>query len=638
MVGLSNLDNTSDANKPISTAAQTALNLKANVSDVSNSLALKAPINNPTFTGTVGGVDKTMVGLSNVDNTSDANKPISSAGQTALNLKANTADVNSALNLKANEAQVISALNLKANITDVATDLAAKANTLDVTSALASKEMISNKSTSAALGASDDLYPTQKAVKSYVDARTPDADASTKGKIKLAGDLAGTSSSASSPIISNAAINTDKLADDAVTSSKISNGTIATIDLQDNLITTSKIANGAVATDDIANSAVTDGKIVGISGNKVSGNISGNSANVTSTVAIGNGGTGSTTQQAAITTLTGSQSSGKYLRSNGTNALLANIQASDVPTLNQNTSGSAASLGTARNIYGNSFDGTASLTQIITSTFGGTGNGFSKFSGPSSSEKTFTLPNSNATILTSASTVTVAQGGTGTNSLAANQVLLGNGTSAIQAVAPGSAGNVLTSNGSTWISSVNSSNNTHSIGESYGGGIVFYVYDGGTHGLIAATNDQSSNADWGLGTGYETRAKANGIAAGIKNTTLIIASEISQRKTSQEYKNYGNGYNGQDFAATICNEFYVSITENTIETTFGDWYLPSKYELNLLYQKRTTVGNFASDKYWSSTEYDSDKAWTINFATRSGSAESTQDKTYGNRVRAIRAF
>ena len=579
-----------------------------------------------------------MVGLSNVDNTSDANKPISSAGQTALNLKANTSDVTSALSLKANVSDVTSALALKANSSDVAIDLALKANTADVTSALASKEMISNKSTSAALGASDDLYPTQKAVKSYVDARTPDADASTKGKIKLAGDLAGTSSSASSPIISNAAINTDKLADDAVTSSKISNGTIATIDLQDNLITTSKIANGAVATDDIANSAVTDGKIFGISGNKVSGNISGNSANVTSTVAIGNGGTGSTTQQAAITALIGSQSSGKYLRSNGTNALLANIQATDVPTLNQNTSGSAASLGTARNIYGNSFDGTASLTQIITSTFGGTGNGFSKFSGPSSSEKTFTLPNSNATILTSASTVTVAQGGTGTNSLAANQVLLGNGTSAIQAVAPGSAGNVLTSNGSTWISSANSFNNTHSIGESYGGGIVFYVYDGGTHGLIAATNDQSSNADWGLGTGYETRAKANGIAAGIKNTTLIIASEISQRKTSQEYRNYGNGYNGQDFAATICNEFYVSITENTIETTFGDWYLPSKYELNLLYQKRTTVGNFASDKYWSSTEYDSDKAWNINFATRSGSAENTEDKTNGHRVRAIRAF
>jgi hypothetical protein len=49
-----------------------------------------APLANPTFTGTVGGITKSMVGLGNVDNTSDANKPISSATQTALNLKQNT--------------------------------------------------------------------------------------------------------------------------------------------------------------------------------------------------------------------------------------------------------------------------------------------------------------------------------------------------------------------------------------------------------------------------------------------------------------------------------------------------------------------------------------------------------------------
>jgi len=60
-VGLGNVDNTSDANKPVSTATQTALDLKA-------------PIASPTFTGTVGGVTKSMVGLANVDNTSDANK------------------------------------------------------------------------------------------------------------------------------------------------------------------------------------------------------------------------------------------------------------------------------------------------------------------------------------------------------------------------------------------------------------------------------------------------------------------------------------------------------------------------------------------------------------------------------------
>jgi hypothetical protein len=50
-----------------------------------------APLASPTFTGTVAGITKSMVGLGNVDNTSDANKPVSTAGQTALDLKANLA-------------------------------------------------------------------------------------------------------------------------------------------------------------------------------------------------------------------------------------------------------------------------------------------------------------------------------------------------------------------------------------------------------------------------------------------------------------------------------------------------------------------------------------------------------------------
>jgi microcystin-dependent protein len=80
-VGLGNVDNTSDLNKPVSTATATALNLKANIA-------------NPTFSGTVGGITKSMVGLGNVINTSDADKPVSTATQTALNLKANLASPN----------------------------------------------------------------------------------------------------------------------------------------------------------------------------------------------------------------------------------------------------------------------------------------------------------------------------------------------------------------------------------------------------------------------------------------------------------------------------------------------------------------------------------------------------------------
>jgi hypothetical protein len=50
-------------------------------------------------------------------------------------------------------------------------------------------------------------------------------------------------------------------------------------------------------------------------------------------------------------------------------------------------------------------------------------------------------------------TLPVNNGGTGATSLTANNVLLGNGTSALQVVAPGTSGNVLTSNGTTWSSS-----------------------------------------------------------------------------------------------------------------------------------------------------------------------------------------
>lgn len=61
--------------------------------------------------------------------------------------------------------------------------------------------------------------------------------------------------------------------------------------------------------------------------------------------------------------------------------------------------GSAATLTTSRNIYGNAFNGSTDITAIIASTFGGTGNGFTKFTGPATTEKTFTLPNASDTIV-----------------------------------------------------------------------------------------------------------------------------------------------------------------------------------------------------------------------------------------------
>ncbi len=157
----------------------------------------------------------------------------------------------------------------------------------------------------------------------------------------------------------------------------------------------------------------------------------------------------------------------------------------------------------------------------------------------------------------------------------------------------------------------------HTIGESYGGGIVFYVYDGGQHGLIAATADQSTSIRWYGGTNTNTRARGDGIGAGLKNTAIIIANQGS--------------VDGADFAATVCNEYSVTVDG----TTYGDWYLPSKHELNLLYLQETVVGGFASYAYWSSTEDGFFDAWYQNF---SGGLQSSLSKNLTFYVRAVRAF
>jgi len=87
-VGLGNVDNTADADKPVSTATQTALNAKQ--ATLVSGTNIKT-IEGQSLLGS-GNIDlsKSDVGLGNVDNTSDANKPISTATQTALNAKQNT--------------------------------------------------------------------------------------------------------------------------------------------------------------------------------------------------------------------------------------------------------------------------------------------------------------------------------------------------------------------------------------------------------------------------------------------------------------------------------------------------------------------------------------------------------------------
>jgi len=156
------------------------------------------------------------------------------------------------------------------------------------------------------------------------------------------------------------------------------------------------------------------GVATNLTGTATALNIGGNAATVTTNANL-TGDVTSVGNASTVVKINGTLMSGLatgILKNTTTTGVPSIAVAGDFPTLNQNTTGSAATLTTPRAIYGNNFDGSAALTQVIASTYGGTGNGFTKFTGPTTAEKTFTLPDASATILTSAAAVTVAQGGT----------------------------------------------------------------------------------------------------------------------------------------------------------------------------------------------------------------------------------
>ncbi len=224
------------------------------------------------------------------------------------------------------------------------------------------------------------------------------------------------------------------------------------------------------------------------------------------------------------------------LKSTTTTGALTIAVAGDFPTLNQNTTGSAATLTTARAIYGNNFDGSAALTGIIASTYGGTGNGFTKFSGPTTSERVFTLPDvAAATILTTNDLITLAQGGTGANLTASNggilystasagAILAGTATAGQilrsgASVAPtwstatypataGTSGNVLTSDGTNFVSQAASSIPTIKFATTFesstrfssavvGSGVNDYNSNG-TRIYTGLTSTSSARSSWSI--------------------------------------------------------------------------------------------------------------------------------------------
>ena len=192
--------------------------------------------------------------------------------------------------------------------------------------------------------------------------------------------------------------------------------------------------------------------------------------------------------------------------------------------------------------------------------------------------------------------------------------------------ASGRIGQVLTTatDGTLTWTSLTTQTATHSIGESFGGGIVFYVWDNGRHGLIAATSNLSFGGTtaftWGPTANY-VMAIRNGINAGMSNTERIIMKQGAgignyAAMVAAHYQFGGNGWGG-----------------------YGDWYLPSIYELQLLFKQKIVVGGFTNTTYvWSSTEADDKTAYTLNFFSTGGTVQAEPKNLNPRSVRAIRSF
>lgn len=146
------------------------------------------------------------------------------------------------------------------------------------------------------------------------------------------------------------------------------------------------------------------------------------------------------------------------------------------------------------------------------------------------------------------------------------------------------------------------------------GGFVFYVTADGLHGLESAPVDQASDAQWGCNNMDVVPAAANtSIGTGVTNTNDIVRTCFES-----------------GIAAAVAAD-YIS------PSGYYDWYLPSKDELELMYDnlRLADVGGFGNSYYWSSSEYDGTNAWVGYFADGS---QPLFIKSSTMRVRAVRSF
>lgn len=158
------------------------------------------------------------------------------------------------------------------------------------------------------------------------------------------------------------------------------------------------------------------------------------------------------------------------------------------------------------------------------------------------------------------------------------------------------------------------------------GGYIFYdkgSYSDGWRYLEAAPAGNEWRAKvWG-GYGTEVGGTGTAVGTGASNTEKIV----SKFGNAEPYER------NIDYAAKLCADLVV--TKGGV--TYDDWFLPSKDELNLMYQnlKKNNLGGFSGDLYWSSSEYNANDAWLQYF---DDGGQFYDDRNYDFRVRSVRAF
>ena len=149
-------------------------------------------------------------------------------------------------------------------------------------------------------------------------------------------------------------------------------------------------------------------------------------------------------------------------------------------------------------------------------------------------------------------------------------------------------------------------------GTPYAGGLVFYLDTSGEHGLVCAEVDQSDFAPWGCQNVFIPGADGITVGTGQENTDSIVSHCLTS-----------------GIAARICDSLVLN--------GYSDWFLPSRDELQLMYDNLeiSGLGNFTNAAYWSSTEMTNVYAWQVVFST--GFSQGT-GKSSNALVRAVRKF